>query len=172
MMVARRWRQKLGRCIFLAVWLIGTAGQSPAASRALYLQVVRSSNGQLLWECRVEPGDHFCIDYRHSSDHTPVHDLFRIDAQADAQARLVLIEEDYLWYGAGLEFDPAAADISFSDGRTAVHLQRVLPHFLLRVGEVANHVLTIHQERVPLLSIAKGRESVWIRTVWKETSGQ
>ncbi len=30
-----------------------------------------------LWEHPVQAGDTFTIDYRHSSDHTPVHDLFR-----------------------------------------------------------------------------------------------
>jgi hypothetical protein len=38
------------------------------------------------------------------------------------------------------------------------------------VGEVANHILTLHGKDVPLLSIAKGRESVWIRTVKSESS--
>jgi hypothetical protein len=42
-------------------------------------------------------------------------------------------------------------------------MRRPFPRFLLRVGEVANHILTIHDQRVPLLSIARGRESVWIR---------
>ena len=105
-------------------------------------------------------GDSFTIDYRHSSDHTPVHDIFRIAEGGE----IVLVEEDYLWYGSGLEFNPAVADISIVDSVTRVRLHRVFPELSLRVGEVANQVLTIHQERLPLLGIAKGRESVCIRT--------
>jgi hypothetical protein len=51
----------------------------------------------------------------------------------------------------------------FSKEGTRVIMHRPFPRFLLRVGEVANHILTIHGQAVPLLSIAKGRESVWIR---------
>ena len=124
------------------------------------LQVVRRATGQVLWEHPVHAGDSFTIDYRHSSDHTPVHDIFRIAENGE----IVLIEEDYLWYGAGLEFNPAVADISISESMTRVRLHRVFREVPLRVGEVAGQVLTIHQERLPLLNIAKGRESICIRT--------
>lgn len=100
------------------------------------------------------------IRYRHSSDHTPVEDIFRIGTEGE----IVLIEERYRWYGAGLESHPAAADTEFSKGWTRVHLHRVMPGFLLRVGEVADHTLIIHGQEAPLLSITKERDSVWIRT--------
>jgi len=125
----------------------------------MLLQVVSNASGQVLWEHPVQAGDTFTIDYRHSSDHTPVHDLFRITESGE----IVLIEEAYLWYGAGLEFNPAVADISIADSMTRVRLHRVFPEVPLRVGEVANQVLTIHQERLPLLNIARGRESICIR---------
>jgi hypothetical protein len=151
-------------CLTSAAMLLFAAGASwGRCADPLRLQVVRHRTGQVLREYAVKRGDCFTIDYRHSSDHTPVHDIFRVSESGE----IVLIEEDYLWYGAGLEFNPAAADISFSDSMTRVRLHRVLPHFLLRVGEVANHVLTVHRERLPLLNIAHGRESLCIQIVQK-----
>jgi hypothetical protein len=138
---------------------------APTAGRAggMHLEVVRTANGQVLWEHPIQEGDCFTIDYRHSSDHTPVHDIFQIAGDG----KIVLVEEDYQWYGAGLEFNPAVADIAFAETGTRVRLHRAFPQLRLRVGEVANHVLTVDHERVPLLSIATGKESLCIRTVRK-----
>ncbi len=141
---------------------LSLAGQAPAAFCAdgrLTFQIVRTVGEEALWESPVEPGDFFTIEYRHSSDHTPVRDLFTIDDNGE----IVLIEESYRWYGAGLESRADVGKTDFSGEWTRVRMRRPFPRFLLRVGEVANHVLTIHDQRVPLLSIARGRESIWIR---------
>lgn len=127
----------------------------------LILQIVRTEGEQVLWESSARPGDRFTIAYRHSSDHTPVRDLFTIGDEGE----IILIEESYLWYGAGLESHPDIGKTDFSGEWTRVRLHRLFPRFLLRVGEVANHVLTFQGREVPLLSIARGRESVWIRTM-------
>jgi hypothetical protein len=155
--------KRLTRFIFVAMFLLVAETSGGCCADLLYLQVVRHSNGQVLREYPVKKGDCFTIDYRHSSDHTPVHDIFRISESGE----IVLVEEDYLWYGAGLEFNRAVADISSSDFATRVRLHRVFPQFLLRVGEVANHVLTVHRERLPLLNIAHARESLCIQIVQK-----
>ena len=123
-------------------------------------QIVRTVGEEVLWESPVKPGDRFTIEYHHSSDHTPVRDLFTIGDEGE----IILIEESYLWYGAGLESHPDVGKTDFSGDWTRVRLHRPFPRFLLRVGEVANHVLTLHGRDVPLLSIAKGGDSVWIRT--------
>jgi len=123
-------------------------------------QIVRTVGEEVLWESPVKRGDLFTIEYRHSSDHTPVRDLFTIGDEGE----IILIEESYLWYGAGLESHPDVGKTDFSGDWTRVRLHRPFPRFLLRVGEVANHVLTLHGRDMPLLSIAKGRDSVWIRT--------
>lgn len=151
------------RILCLLLTFLSLAGQAPAASCAegsMTFQIVRTVGEELLWESPVDPGDYFTIDYRHSSDHTPVHDLFQIGSDG----QIVLIEESYQWYGAGLESHPDVGKTDFSGEWTRVRLHRPFPRFLLRVGEVANHVLTLHGRDVPLLSIARRRESVWIRT--------
>lgn len=150
------------RILCLLLSLLPLAGQAPAvlyAEGGIIFQIVRTAGEEVLWESPVESGDYFTIDYRHSSDHTPVHDLFQIGSDG----QIVLIEESYRWYGAGLESHPDVGKTDFSGEWTRVRLQRPFPRFLLRVGEVANHVLTLHGRDVPLLSIAKGGDSIWIR---------
>jgi hypothetical protein len=147
-------------CFLLAILCL--AGQAPSGAceqENLILQIVRTSGEKVLWESPVKRGDQFTITYRHSSDHTPVRDLFKIGDEGE----IILIEESYRWHGAGLESHPGVGKTDFSEGWTRVRMHRVIPRFLLRVGEVANHTLVIHGRSVPLLSIARGRESVWIR---------
>ncbi|MBW2632016.1 MAG: DUF1850 domain-containing protein [Deltaproteobacteria bacterium] len=129
----------------------------------LYLQVVGQPEDRILLEFQVEAGDLFYIDYVHSSEHTPIHDIFRMD-----EGGIVLIEEDFDWYGSGLEsLSNAGARVSLSGNKTRVFLHRKCPRFLLRVGRVAGHVITYKDNRIPLLSIARGGDSVWIRLVKK-----
>ena len=152
----------MGRILCLLPILLSLTFPSAPASRAeegLTFQIVRTAGEEVLWEAPVRRGDCFTIEYRHSSDHTPVRDLFRIGPEGE----IVLLEESYQWYGAGLESHAGMGATDFSQEWTRIRMKRVLPRFLLRVGEVAEHVLTIHGRKVPLLSIAKGRESVWIR---------
>ncbi len=141
-----------------AIFVGGMPLAPGAASTRMLLEVVRRADDSVLWVHPVQAGEKFTLDYRHSSDHTPVHDIFQITAEGT----MVLIEERFDWYGSGLEFHPSA-DISFSGPQTRVRLHRPFAQIPLRVGEVAGHVLTVQGMRLPLLSIAKGRESVCIR---------
>jgi len=136
---------------------------SPARG-GLVLQIARQPDDTVLLEHPIAIGDRFYLDYTHSSDLTPVHDIFVIDKDGG----IVLVEEDYDWYGVGLEFmSTDDATINFNGKRARVLLHRPFDHFLLRVGRVAGHVLTCKGQSVPLLSIATGGDSVWIRTVRK-----
>ena len=148
------------RLLLALALLTGSASNGFPANGDLLFQIVRTEGERVLWQSSAKPGDHFTIEYRHSSDHTPVRDLFRIGEDGE----IVLIEESYRWFGAGLESHPDVGKTDFSGNWTRVRMQRVFPCFLLRVGEVTDQILTIHDRNVPLLSIAKGRESVWIRT--------
>lgn len=131
---------------------------------SLFLQIVKQPEGTILVEYNIERGDYFYLDYTHSSDLTPVHDIFQINQQDE----IVLLEEDYYWYGAGLEFHPDAnAHISHDDTKTKVRLYRVFSHFLLRVGRVAGHVITYKNQQVFLKDITRGGSLVWIRVIRK-----
>lgn len=136
----------------------------PDERGSLYLQIVRQPEGAILVVFNIERGDYFYLDYTHSSDLTPVHDIFQINEHDE----IVLIEEDYYWYGAGLEFHPYAnAHISYDDKKIRVRLYRVFSHFLLRVGRVAGHVITYKKQRVFLKDIAEGGSLVEIRVIRK-----
>jgi hypothetical protein len=150
--------------IFIFVVLASLAFSAEANGEELVLQVARQPDNTVIMEAPIRIGDRFFLDYTHSSDLTPVHDVFIIDQCGG----IVLIEEDYDWYGVGLEFSSKAdAVIDFTGKRTRVLLHRPCNHFLLRVGRVAGHVLTYNKHSVPLLSIAEGGDSVWVRTVRK-----
>ena len=128
----------------------------------LFLQIVKQPQGVILAECNVAPGEHFFIDYAHSSDHTPIHDVFLIDEQGC----IVLIEETYEWYGSGLEFQSGSdSTLSFEGTKTRVLLHRSFPHFLLRVGRVANHIVTCRDRKIPLKNLTAGGDLVLIRIV-------
>ncbi len=142
----------------MAAFAGGMPAVAFAESATMRLEVARRADDHVLWSQPVHAGDRFTLDYRHSSDHTPVHDIFVITAEGT----FILIEERFDWYGSGLEFHPSA-DISFSEAGTRVRLHRPFAEIALRVGEVAHHVVTVHQRRLPLLSVAEGRESVCIR---------
>jgi hypothetical protein len=136
----------------------------PVEGNSLFLQIVKQPDNTILIEFKIERGDFFYLDYTHSSDLTPVHDIFQINEQDE----IVLLEEDYYWYGAGLEFHPDAnAHISYDDKKTRVRLYRVFSHFLLRVGRVAGHVITYKKQKVILKDITEGGSLVWIRTIRK-----
>jgi len=142
----------------VAAFAGGMPAVALAESATMRLEVARRADDHVLWSQPVHAGDRFTLDYRHSSDHTPVHDTFRITALGT----FVLIEERFDWYGSGLEFHPSA-DISLTGNGTRVRLHRPFSQIPLRVGEVAGHASTVEGTRLPLLSVAKGRESVCIR---------
>ena len=155
------------RLLLMLALLTSSASNGFPADGDLLFQIVRTEGEKVLWEAAARPGDHFTIEYRHSSDHTPVRDLFRIGEDGE----IVLIEESYRWFGAGLESHPDAGEIDFSGDWTRVRLNRPFPRFLLRVGKIANQIMTFQGRDVPLLSISKGGDSVWIRAT-KNTSSR
>lgn len=147
--------------ILIPVWFFNTSFSAPR-NNELILQIVKQPEETVLAEFNINRGDHFFIDYIHSSDHTPIHDVFLIDEQGS----IVLIEEDYVWYGAGLEFHPQSdSTLSFDGTATRVFLHRTFPHFLLRVGRVANHIVTCRGRKISLKDLAAGGSLVWIRVV-------
>jgi hypothetical protein len=144
--------------IAAAAWFGCMTASLWAESAGMLLEIVRRADGEVLWSHPVEVGERFTLDYRHSSDLTPVYDVF----QVTAQGAFILKEERFDWYGSGLEFHPSA-DITFSGSQTRVRLHRPFARIPLRVGEVAGHTLTVGGRRLPLLSVAEGRESVCIQ---------
>ena len=153
----------LMKSLIIAVLILGTLAWIPNAQvkppDSYWLQVIKLPDQRVILQVEVKAQDRFYIDYIHSKDKTPVHDVFLIGDEG----RLVLLEEHYEWYGAGLAFHPAGKGlIIFEKDRTRVLLNRELTEFRMRVGRVANHALTYKGQRIPLLSIANGGDLVEI----------
>lgn len=128
-----------------------------------FIRVESLEREKLLLDVPIKPGGRFTIHYIHSSDKTPVHDIFEIGGNGE----MILIEENFDWYGAGLEFmNWEQASITHENRKVKVHLKRHLPYLYLRVGRVANHTLILNGVAVSLKAIARGGErlKIWVRT--------
>ncbi len=128
-----------------------------ATSQEYTLKLTKQPENEVLIAFPLNAEDRFFLDYIHSKDKTPVHDVFHISKKG----KLVLIEEHYEWYGAGLAFHPGGiGQIKFENDGTRVVLNRELDQFLLRVGRIANHTLSFKSKKIPLTSIAKGGDLI------------
>jgi hypothetical protein len=149
------------KVLFAFTILLSLFIQRSALSEPLYLLKVESLNtGKILFHCSLSAGDRFFIDYIHSSDKTPVQDIFEISGEGT----LVLIEERFSWYGAGLEhLTWEKASVVYEKDCTRVLLHREFPSLRLRVGRVAQHRLTVRGTAIFLRDIARGGELLEIR---------
>ncbi|MCU0583676.1 MAG: DUF1850 domain-containing protein [Syntrophales bacterium] len=124
----------------------------------LQLQILSHPEGGLLWHAPVAPGDLFLLEYTHSSDGTPVRGIFRVAEEG----RFVMLEEQYVWYGAGLESHPRAT-ISYDGGWTRVFVNRPFRELLIRVGWVSRQVISSGDSRVALNDLAPGGSLLQLR---------
>jgi len=149
---------KRATILLLAATLLLFPSGSAESADALLLQILRHPEDELLRQIPVKPGDLFRLDYTHSSDGTPVLDVFRVEEDGS----FVLLEEQYAWYGAGLESHPRAA-ISFQGDRTRVTVNRRMQGLLLRVGRVSRQVIRSGDTRIVLAELAPGGTLLKIR---------
>ena len=124
----------------------------------LQLEILSHPEGGLLWRAPVAPGDLFRLEYTHSSDGTPVRGIF----QVAGDGRFVMLEEQYLWYGAGLESHPQAR-ISFDGDWTRVAVNRPFKDLLIRVGRVSRQLIESGGSRVALTDLAPGGSLLQLR---------
>jgi hypothetical protein len=118
---------------------------------------VADFDGKKIVDFPLRAGDTFLIRYIHSSDGTPVRDTFRLGEGG----QLILVEEAYLWYGAGLEFQKHDGVQWTSDGRwTKIRLDRILPELRLRIGRVAQQVLVLPDRVIPFDMLGRPGEGL------------
>ncbi len=121
------------------------------------LRVESGGPATVLLETPVQSGDLFSFHYIHSADKTPVRDTFQVGEKGE----IVLIEEAFLWYGSGLEFqDHAGAKIELDGRWTRVHLNRRWFSLPIRVGRVSQQTLILHSHSYRLDELAKPGEVV------------
>jgi hypothetical protein len=134
--------------IFMARWIFFLVLFSSISSPSLQAQgpegflllLENRETGKVLLKVPLQPGEYFQYEYIHSSDHTPVRDTFRVDEGR----KITLLEEAFLWYGAGLEFQShGQIKLSYAGPWTRVQLNRVFSQIPLRVGRVSRQILTV-----------------------------
>lgn len=131
-------------------------------SQTCFLRVDNLDTEEVLFDIPVKPGDEFYLNYIHSVSKTPILDTFQISSKGE----IILVEEDFQWYGSGLEFvSHKGVCITHSkEGGSKVFLERCFPYLLLRVGWIGKQRLTFNGKVIPLLDIANGGDSlkIWI----------
>lgn len=147
--------------ILIVFHLCGFCFGEPAAHFSLRVESLEK--GKVLVDLPVRSGDRFSIHYIHSSDKTPIQDIFEVGEKGE----MILIEENYFWYGAGLEcMNWEGASVTMENKKTRVHLKRHFTFLHLRVGRIANHSLHLNRKAIPLREIARGGEllKIWVET--------
>ncbi|NWF55369.1 MAG: DUF1850 domain-containing protein [Syntrophaceae bacterium] len=118
----------------------------------VFLLVESRETRKVLLKLPLQPGECFQYEYIHSSDHTPVRDTFRIEEGG----KITLLEEAFLGYGAGLEFqDHREARLSYTGSWTRVQLNRGFSQLPIRVGRVARQILAVRSQIYRLDELAR-----------------
>lgn len=139
-------------CGLVAFPQIGAAGEN-------FVLRVADFDGEKIIDFPLRAGDTFFLSYLHSSDGTPVRDTFRLGEDG----QLILVEEAYLWYGAGLEFQKRDGVQWTSDGRwSIIRLDRILPELRLRIGRVAQQILVLPDRVIPFDTLGRPGEGLII----------
>lgn len=117
---------------------------------ALVISEVRT--GHILWCSPMKEGEEFVLSFTHSVNRRPVFDTLRV--QGD---HLVIVKSVFDTFGAGMP-EASTEEGQFSvlpGGWLQWSLNRPVPEIILRVGEVANHVLMIKAREFSLAELAK-----------------
>ncbi len=124
------------------------------------LEISRVSTGQVLWCTPMKVGDEFVLSFIHSVNKRPVFDTLR--AQGD---HLVIVKSVFDAFGAGMPDDTTdEGQLSVMPGGWLQwSVNRPVPEIILRVGEVANHRLTIKARQFLLAELAEPGTAVVFR---------
>lgn len=124
------------------------------------LEISSVSTGSLIWCTTVKEGEEFVLAFTHSVNKRPVFDTLKV--QGD---HLVIVKSVYDAFGAGMP------DVSTTEGQFSVLpggwlqwcVNRSVPEIILRVGEVANHRLTIRAQDYSLRELVEPGTAVVFR---------
>ena len=147
------WAGFLAGLIIAGAFLISW-GRPPTYYLALY----DGPDGEIVKQVDVELKDLVTLEYVHSSDGTPVKAVFLIE-----QDGLHLLEEEYSWYGAGLEFG-SGHTFSFSEDKVTVSgYDRVFHELPLRVARTVSQELHLNEKVISLDNLAPGGTLVIVK---------
>jgi len=116
------------------------------------LEISEVSTGRILWCSPMKEGEEFVLSFTHSVNRRPVFDTLRV--QGD---HLIIVKSVFDAFGAGMpEASTEEGQLSVMPGgwlRWTVN--RPVPEIILRVGEVANHMLTIKSRQFSLAELTE-----------------
>ncbi len=145
-------------CLITVLIVAGALLFSRGHPPAHYLSLYDGAGGDILKQVEVELGDRVVLDYVHSSDGTPVKAVFSIEVDG-----LHLLEEEYSWYGAGLE-SGSGHDFAFNeDAVTVSGYDRVFHQLPLRVARTVSQELHLDGKTISLNQLAPGGSLVLIK---------
>ena len=100
----------------------------------------------------LRPGEEFGITFIHSVNQTPVTDCYDADKEGNIYVRKTI----YYDFGAGVPFDLNEGEtLSYDeDGAMIISgIDRLIPDYLIFVGTVSDHTLSIGGEEISLRNL-------------------
>ena len=113
------------------------------------LVLTNAKTGQEYARYDLEPGEEFAVTFVHSVNKTPVTDAY----DADKEGRIFVRKTIYYDFGAGVPFDLNDGEtLSYDeDGAMVISgIDRLIPDYIIFVGTVSDHILTIGCKEISL----------------------
>ena len=130
--------------VVTGIAVAGGAADSVAGEQTL---VVTDENGTELLTVPVDDETEIVIEYTHSVEKTLVRDVY-----VPSEDGLVMTRMEFSSFGAGL---PSEVEVTVVDGRYVYHPpQEEYPVLHLKTGDVADHDLTVGDERYDIAAIS------------------
>ncbi|WP_425539901.1 DUF1850 domain-containing protein [Microaceticoccus formicicus] len=140
--------------LFILVILIALAVLILTPVKILVAENFESKEILTFWKIRED--DDLAISYTHSVERTEVSEWYKVK-----NSKLVLMEEHFSSYGAGLPADNTYPFKITDKGFVIYDINKPMDEVIYRTGAVrANHRLKINNEDVAFVSFSKAREAV------------
>ncbi len=140
----------------VGAFLVLTPGKHPTAPYAL---AIYNQEEKLLYSAAVSPEEIVTLRYRHSSDGTPVVQIF----QVGENGTLDLLEEQYSWFGAGLEHGSGHRFTYEGDTVRVSGYDRKFSELFIRVARTVPQELEVGGEILQLTDLAPGGSRLLLR---------
>ena len=114
-----------------------------------YLVLSNGNTGEEYARYRMSQEEEFSITFIHSVNATPVTDVYTVDEEGDIWLRKTI----YYDFGAGVPFDLNEGESLSYDENGAMGISgidREIPKFLIFVGTVSDHTLSLNGEEISL----------------------
>ena len=138
------------------VFVLVVCGLVVGASATMGVSVLRIQNaqtGETVGVERLDPGQEFAVDYIHSFNKTPIHEVYVIRDDQIVQTR-----EEFQYFAIGLEYTDR--DQERVGNFTVLHMNRTFESVPIRVAMYTNQSLVIGDDRTPLTHYADRWETL------------